>query len=487
VVSLLALLFLALPGAVDRAAQERSGRSDTERNRARRSSAGLAGLSDAFESLAERTRPAVVSVVAEGLAFGGPGRRGNGQTVRSRQSMGSGVIVDSTGYVLTNAHLVQGARSVRVALHRRSPSDYPGESILKPEGRMRNARVVGIDRETDLAVLRMEGSGFPCLPLSDSDELNAGELVFAFGNPLGLETSVSMGVVSSVARQLEPEDPMIYIQTDAAINPGSSGGPLVNTEGEIVGINTLILSQSGGSQGIGFAAPSNIVEYVYREIREYGHVRRGVIGVYAQTITPTLAAGLSLPRSWGVVLADVYPGGPADRAGLRPGDIVLSLNGEPMENGRQFDVNVYPFGPGDTVRVEVLRTGRSRTVPVPVIRRPNDLERISELVDPGENVVAELGILALELREEVRRLLPRLRRESGVVVAARTGGGDPGGRPDEGLRLQVGDVIHAINRLEVHNLVELRTAVGAIGPGEAAVATVERQGQLRYVPLEVRR
>src|SRR5205807_7150910 len=176
----------------------------------------------------------------------------------------------------------------------------------------------------------------------------------AFGNPLGLEGSVSLGIVSSTARQIRPDDAMIYIQTDAPINPGNSGGPLVDSEGQVVGINTFILSQSGGSEGIGFAIPSNIVRNVIRQIKKDGHVHRGQIGLYAQTITPALASGLGLPQDWGVLVGDVTPHGPADTAGIKVGDIILSLNGKPMENARQLEVNVYRYPEDEKVSLEVL-------------------------------------------------------------------------------------------------------------------------------------
>ncbi len=210
------------------------------------------------------------------------------------QATGSGVIVDAEGWIVTNAHVVENARSVRVDLLQPAVP-AAGGSILRPRSRRLDARLVGLDRETDIAVLKVEERGLPALELGDSESLRQGQLVMAFGSPLGLENSASLGVVSAVARQLKPDDPMIYVQTDASINPGNSGGPLVDAEGRMVGLNTMILSQSGGNEGIGFAAPSHIVRSVYEQLRTSGRVRRGVIGVRAQTITP-VARGRARPR-----------------------------------------------------------------------------------------------------------------------------------------------------------------------------------------------
>lgn len=439
----------------------------------------LARVSDAYARLAARIEPAVVHLEASGVTLR---RSEDGTTARVAREhrTGSGVLLDARGYVVTNAHLVRAAREVRVTLPSRHPEGHPEHSVLAPSGQTVEARVLGTDRETDLAVLELPGEGYPSAELGDSEGLRTGDLVFAFGSPLGLRSSTSAGVVSKVARQLEPEDPMIYIQTDAAINPGNSGGPLVSARGEVVGINTFILTRSGGSQGVGFAAPSNIVEHVYREILAHGRVRRGVIGVHAQTVTPTLARALDLTRSWGVVLADVFPSGPAAGAGLERGDLVVSLNGQPMENGRQFDVNVYPFGPGDSVEVTVLRDGRRRSFRVPVRRRPETMDRLAELVSPEENLVPRLGVMAMPLTLEVARMLPPLRSSSGVVVVA-AAGRRVGGR----RKLRTGDVIHAVNGRPVASPEELRSALGRVRPGAAVVLEVERDSRFRYLAFEL--
>ena len=279
-------------------------------------SAFLNRWTEALESVSQRVAPSVVRIFVSRrllpLIVGG-----SSNSLTREHSSGSGVIVSEDGYVVTNAHVVQNARRIQLLMTSTLDQTAPRKSILKPSGRLIPARIVGIDLETDLAVLQMEEEKLPFLQFSDSDELRQGQIVLAFDSPLGLENSVSLGVVSSVARQLQAEDPMIYIQTDAPINPGNSGGPLVDIAGRIIGINTLIFSQSGGNEGIGFAAPSNIVKHVYEEIREVGRVRRGHLGIKVQTITPILSAGLNLTRSWGVVVADVPPGGPASLGGLK--------------------------------------------------------------------------------------------------------------------------------------------------------------------------
>jgi serine protease Do len=435
-----------------------------------RAPGGLVALDTELETLARRVAPAVVQVVASGYAAGG-----EALLTRAR-SYGSGAIVDGDGWIVTNAHVVEGARDVHVELLRLRETG----SILRPRSRRLPARVVGSDLETDLAVLKIEATGLPSLPLGDSDNLRQGQIVLAFGSPLGLENSASLGVVSAVARQLAPDSPMIYVQTDASINPGNSGGPLVDVEGRMVGLNTLIVSQSGGDEGIGFAAPSNIVRSVFAQIRDQGRVRRGVIGVRAQTITPELGDGLSLGVHSGVVLSDVRPGGPAAAAGLRVGDIVVALDGKPMENGRQLDVNVYQRALGDVVTLDVVRSGVRFSFGVTVLERPRDPDRFTALVTPERNLVSRLQVLALELDTDLLKIAGPLRGSEGVLVAARAGGGH--GTEDD---LRPGDIIYAINGISVRGLTELRQAVGRPPPGESLVFQVERGGELLFVVVEL--
>ena len=441
----------------------------------------LATLSRSLQQLAERISPSVVQVFAASYATPDQETE-DGALLTTQRTAGSGVILDPDGYIVTNAHVVSGAIRVQVEVPMRlGAGGPPGRSILKPHGRMFGAQVVAVDEETDLAVLKVEAKNLPALPFGDSDALRPGQVVMAFGSPLGLEASVSMGVVSAVARQLEPEDPMIYIQTDAPINPGSSGGALVDTEGRLVGINTLIYSQSGGNEGIGFAAPSNIVKNVFNQIRTTGRVRRGEIGVTAQTITPALAQGLGLPQDWGVILADVDPDGPGARGGLQPGDIVRSLDGKVMENGRQFQVNFYTRGIGDTVNLQVLRDGRPLSLRVPVAERPDDPMRFVGLVRPEEHLVPKLRFLGLNLNDQLAEMLPELRRAEGVVVAA-IAADAPISRQGT---LKPGDVVHALNRRAIQSLSDLRAALAALKPGESAVLQIERDGRFLYFAFPI--
>lgn len=291
---------------------------------------------------------------------------------------------------------------------------------------------------------------------------------------------MTMGIVSSVARQLQPDAPVVYIQTDAPINPGNSGGPLVNAMGEVVGVNTLILSQSGGSEGIGFAVPSNIVRNVFQQLKSFGQVRRGAIGVHAQTINPVMARGLGLSKDWGVIVADVYPGGPAEKAGVKKGDIVLTLDGKPMENGRQFEVNLYGKQIDKKVTIEYERGGKQASLQVTVVERPGNEKRLADLVRPEDNLIAEFGILGMNITPQIAAMLPGLRKPEGVVVAARSAG-TPGWRDS----FMPGDVICEINNEPVKNLTALRDAVKRYRPGDAVVVLVQRGGYMHYVAFEL--
>lgn len=442
----------------------------------------LSDLSKSLQNLAAKVSPSVVQIFVTGYAPPDEEDRAASGEPQLERTSGSGVIVDPDGYIVTNAHVVENATRIEVELPFEASGGARGRSILRRRGRTVGGQIVAIDHETDIAVVKVEAHGLPTLTFGDSDALRSGQIVLAFGSPLGLESSVSMGVVSAVARQLTPEDPMIYIQTDATINPGNSGGALVDTDGRLVGINTLIYTQSGGSEGIGFAAPSNIVRNVFTQIRKHGRVRRGEIGVNTQTITPLMAEALGLSFDAGVILADVAAGGPAGKAGLEPGDIVLTLDGKPMENGRQFRINVYTRGIGERVALEVRRGTRTLTVRVPVVERENDTGQLEALIG-SQQVIRDLGIIALDLTPAIAEMLPDVRRDKGAVVARVT----PETPYSQQGRLQPGDVIYAVNGKPVSSVEDLKTAMAALKPSAAAVLLIERESTLMYLAFRVER
>jgi serine protease Do len=436
----------------------------------------LAVLSQSLEQLAERVSPAVVQIVVRGLA---QEAETPSPLIRAQQSSGSGVIVDPDGYIVTNAHVLGLTHHVQVLLPLPAEARAASKSVIKPAGKLTTARVVGVDRETDIAVLKVDEKGLHALPFGDSEALRQGQLVMAFGSPFGLDNTVTMGVVSSAARQIRPDQPMIYIQTDAPINPGNSGGPLVNIDGAMVGVNTFIVSSSGSSAGVGFAAPSNIVRSVYEQVRKNGRVRRGQVGIQAQTITPQLARALRLQNNWGVIVGDVMPGGSAEAAGIEIKDILLTLNGKVLENARQFGVNIYRRA-GETVTLELLRGSEKLTKQVAVLERPRDTEQILSIVNTDGKLIAKLGVVGLDLDEKVTPLLPSLRRLSGVVVAGVTA--DPAGYWDA---FYPADVIYAVNDRKVGNLAELEAALGSAERGDSVAVQVERAGQLQFLVIEV--
>ncbi len=439
----------------------------------------LGQISSAFQSLASRVNVSVVKIVAVGYRPVGKTSETGGVSAR-QQSGGSGVIIDPSGYIVTNAHVVLGAQRLQVILSYRLDQSLKRKSILKPSAKILDAQLVGLDIETDLALLKISATGLPALKFGDSDLLAPGQIVLAIGSPLGLQNTVTMGVVSSPARQLKPEDPMIYVQTDAPINPGSSGGALVNTDGELVGINTLMFSQSGGNEGIGFAAPSNIVLNVVKHIKEEGRMIRGEIGVLPQTVTLAMAAGLKLPQSFGVVLGDVFPGSPADQAGLKPGDVIAAMDGKVMENARQFMVNLYRPAIGDMVSLEVRRGRQTMKVPVKVAERLNDPGRFLSLITADANKVENLGIFCFDLNADVKQLLPQLRKGRGVLVSSRTADA-----PYLAQNFHPGDVIYMVNQEPVTNLEELKSVLATLKSGDPVAVQIQRGNRLRYLAFEL--
>jgi len=443
----------------------------------------LAQFSESLDELAARVSPSVVQVVVTGYR---PVEKKNDEEtslIARQRSLGSGVIVDPDGYIITNAHVVKGAQRVRVLLTPREPA---GDSQVRESLGIgehippKDAKIVGIAPGHDLALLKIEEKGLPALQFADYANLKKGQLVLAFGNPEGLENSVTMGVVSAVARQADPTNPNIFIQTDAPINPGNSGGPLVDTDGHLVGIATFILTESGGSQGLGFAIPSSVVRFVYEELRKYGHVHHAEIGVDLQDITPALAAGLGLQRQDGVVVCDVETGGPAAKAGVQIQDVLLSLDGHRVGSVPIAEMIVSTRSAGQSIKADILRGPQRLRLDILIAEQKDEVDRIADLVDPQKSLVSKLGIFGVEIDDKLADDLPDLRIPSGVIVAAMSA--DLAGL-DTGL--EPADVIHGVNGKHIETLEELRAAVNAIPSGGSGVLQVERDSKLMYVTFEM--
>jgi len=433
-------------------------------------------FSESVQQLSSTVTKSVVQVLTVGFGLASSDTKTDTAYLEAQRGIGAGVILSADGYIVTNYHVVEGARRIRVRLQGLDKQEA-AQINASPHGPI-EAKLVGSDPLTDLAILKIDMSGLPALQLANSSDLKQGQVVFAFGSPLGLENSVSMGVVSATARQIDPERPDIYVQTDAPINPGNSGGPLVDVDGHVVGINTFILSQSGGNEGLGFAIPSDVVRNVYDQIRTEGHVHRGQIGVYPKTITPDLVEGLHLPTNRGVLLEDIVPDSPADRAGLKVGDIVVTIGGKPVDDIRHFALGMYDYKIGQKAELGVLRDGQVQTVAVRVVERHDDPQRFADLVTGPNNLVGRIGIVGVTIDKDLIDALGDLRIPSGVLVAARTPSATLFG---EGPK--PGDVIHSVDGTAVENLQQLRQELHKIKPGDSIVLQVERSGLLSYLVL----
>ena len=442
----------------------------------------LVQLNGALESLAAKVSPAVVQILVTGYGTARQEERSQTAFIVRQHAVGSGVIVDPNGYIMTNAHVVEGAQRIRVAL----PLPSGDSSGLVPLGKRRivEARLLGQHKESDLALLKIDEKDLPTLSLMSQQRPRVGQLVFAIGSPEGLQNSVTMGVVSALARQADPNKPLTYIQTDAPINPGNSGGPLVDMNGAVVGINTFILSEGGGSEGLGFAIPARVVEFVYRSLRKHGHVHRVEIGAVTQEITPTLAEGLNLPQHWGVVVADVRPDGPAEAAGLQIGDIILSADDRRIETLPSLSAALYLHRLDQVVKLEVLRGNEKKIINVPAIEHRDQMDQLIDTVTPENNLIPKLGVLAIDIGDQLgdlgTKLKSVLRIPSGVIVVGRA---VELVTPETGL--QAGDVIHRLNMKPIDSTATLRTAVDSLKAGDPVVLQVERDGELMFVSFEM--
>ena len=397
----------------------------------------------------------------EAFGPGGPGERGERQF--RRQGIGSGFIIEAEGYVLTNAHVVADADEVLVR--------------LADSKRSYKAKVVGSDRQTDIALLKVEARGLPVVTLGDSQQLQAGEWVAAIGSPFGFANTITAGIVSATQRSLPDETYVPFIQTDVAVNPGNSGGPLLNLRGQVVGINSQIYSRTGGYMGVSFAIPIGMAMDVARQLREHGRVTRGRLGVGIQEVSEDLARSFGLDSARGALITSVEPGSPAQRAGLQVGDIVTGFNGEAVGGLEELPRKVARTAPGTRASLEVWREGASRTLSVTVGEQQaaGGGRQAPGGAGPQAPASNRLGLALAELPAPRRR---ELGIDFGLVVQ-----GVQGVNAD--APLQRGDVSVAINRQRFSSLAEFNRLVAGL-PAGGSVALLVRRGEASlYVPLQV--
>lgn len=385
-----------------------------------------------------------------------PGVPGGPMREIPARGAGSGFIVSSDGYILTNAHVVRGADEVEVKLI---------------DKRKFNAKVVGADSRTDVAVIRITASNLPTVKLGDADRLRVGEAVVAIGSPFGFENSVTAGIVSAKGRSLPSESYVPYIQTDVPINPGNSGGPLFNMRGEVVGINSQIYSRSGGYQGVSFAIPIDVAMDVAEQLKKTGTVSRGWLGVVIQEVTADLADSFGLDRPRGALVSQVQADSPAAKAGLQPSDVILQFNGKPVENSGDLPRMVGMAKPGAKIALQVWRKGRVQEVVVVLGELPSE-DRVASKNGKG---YSRGGLALSELTPDQRR---ELNIDHGLLVEEVTGDAARAG-------IQVGDVILAVNNARVATVDAFRKAIAAIPKGKSAAILVRRGEGSLYVPLKM--
>jgi len=441
-----------------------------------RSENTLRKLNESVDALIKKVSPSVVQILVTGY---GPvestEHSTTALTLGRQRAIGSGFVIDSSGYIITNAHVVAGAQRVQLVVPEGMTAGGSLQAILSARTNIVPAHVVGVAKDIDLALLKADNVNLPALSLAPYRNVRQGEFVLAFGSPEGLRNTVTLGVVSSVARQTDPDSPMVYIQTDAPINPGNSGGPLVNVDGEVIGINTFILTQSGGNEGIGFAIPSGVVNVAYQQIRKFGHIHRTQIGIGMQTISPVLAAAMNLPRSYGVIVSDVVPDSPAMAAGVHVGDVLLTVDGRLADSIPFVSFRLMSVDAGAKVHLEVLRDKQKLAFDIPVLEAPHEMDQIASLADPEKNLVRPLGIIGIEIDQKIAAMTSDLRDPFGILVVARSN--DATGD----IPLAAADVIRTLNGQPMTTLERLRATLKSLQPGAPVVLQIQREERLLFL------
>ena len=434
-------------------------------------------LSDGFAEIAAEVKPGVVAIATEGtVTTSGSNNPFRGTPwenfmpdqprERPRDGQGSGVIIRFRGeqYVLTNNHVVRDADDIRVQLS---------------DSRFFEAEVVGRDSLSDIAVLKIDAEDLPSVQMGDSDELREGEWVLAIGNPMGLAHSVTTGIISAVGRGRFGGEYGSFIQTDAAINPGNSGGALVNLRGELIGINTAIVSRSGGSVGIGFAIPVNLVQHVVGQLVEHGEVRRGLLGVFIGDLDPLVAEAMGLDNTQGAVIERVMKGKAADKGGVKADDIVVEIDGYPIRNSTELRSRIGRTAPGVKVELVVLREGKKKKLNVVLEALTEEALAANTRQDQEGEAQGPLGVNVQELTDELAQRLG-YEDDSGVLVAQVQAGSEAARRG-----LKRGMLIQAVNQRRVESVDDFTDVVGEIEPGTAFMMRIKAQGGTRLVGMRM--
>jgi serine protease Do len=368
------------------------------------------------------------------------------------RSLGSGFFIDEQGHIVTNNHVIENADKIKVKLN---------------NGKEYDAEIVGRDPKTDIALVKAEGlSGFHAVELGDSDALKVGEWVVAIGSPFGLEHTVTAGIVSAKGRVIGSGPYDDFIQTDASINPGNSGGPLVNMKGKVVGINTAIVSRSGGNVGIGFAIPANLARDIIEQLKESGSVTRGWLGVSIQDLTPELAEYYGVKDGKGALVGEVFEGDPADKAGIKAKDVIISVDGEQIEDSRDLSRTIAQVPVDKKVTIKVLRNGKERSFGVQIVKRTEEKETVAA---KGPSEEKDLGMSVSSITPELARQLGISETEGVVVIAVEDGG------PANQAEVEEGDLILEIDHKPIKTIEDYQEQTGKVKEGETVSLLVRRK------------